>query len=68
MKLDDKIEVPALKPLWKNFERFALYSDFRDLYDKTLPEIVKFEQRIINITKDMEDSKSIITSFDKLIA
>ena len=43
IKLDDKIEVPALKPIWKNFERFALYEDFKDLYNKTLPEIIKFE-------------------------
>lgn len=48
MQLDDKIELPILQPIWKNFERFALYDDLKDLYSKVLPEIVKFEQRIIN--------------------
>lgn len=41
--LDEKIDLPYLDPLWKNFERFALYEDFKDLYSKVMPEIKKFE-------------------------
>ena len=42
-QLDLKIEISALKPIWKNFERFSLYDDLKGLYDKVLPELAKFE-------------------------
>ena len=68
MKLDDKIELSDLKPLWKNFERFSLYSDFRELYNKVLPEINKFETRIIQLSENMERNNEIVREFDSLIS
>ena len=36
------------KHIWKNFQRFAEYEDLRGLYQKVVPEISKFEGRIID--------------------
>ena len=68
MKLDDKIELSHLKPLWKNFERFSLYEDFKELYSKVMPEINKFEQRIIVINENIENNNRIVRDFDSSIS
>lgn len=33
--------------IWKNFNKYAEYSDLKDLYNKVFPEIRKFEERLI---------------------
>jgi len=33
--------------IWKHFQRFAEYEDLKDLYQKVVPEIAKFEQKMI---------------------
>ena len=59
-----KIELPALDPLWKHFERFSLYDDLKTLYSKVIPEIAKFEQKIINFNTAIEKNHLIIREFD----
>ena len=59
-----KIELPALDPLWKHFERFSLYDDLKTLYGKVIPEIAKFEQKIINFNTTIEKNHLIIREFD----
>ena len=34
--------------IWRNFQRFAEYEDLKYLYSKVIPEISKFEGRIID--------------------
>ena len=59
-----KIELPALDPIWKHFERFSLYDDLKTLYSKVIPEIAKFEQKIINFNTTIEKNHLIIREFD----
>lgn len=42
-KLHLKQDKSEAGKIWQYFERFALYDDLRDLYNKTLPELGKFE-------------------------
>lgn len=35
------------KRIWKQFQRFCEYSDLKDLYNRVIPELQKFEQKII---------------------
>ena len=35
------------KRIWKHFQRFCEYEDLKDLYSRTMPEINKFEGRLI---------------------
>ena len=67
-QLDEKIDTTFLDPLWDNFARFALYEDFKDLYNKVMPEIKKFESRIIIIDKELNKNNEIIQEFDKSIS
>ena len=38
-----KLEKDDGTKIWNHFQRFAEYSDLKDLYNKTLPELAKFE-------------------------
>lgn len=51
--------------IWKHFQRFAEYSDLKDLYAKCIPELAKFEQQIINFKDENEKQKMIIEKFDE---
>lgn len=58
----------AIKPIWKHFERFSLYEDLKTLYSKVIPEIAKFEQKIINFNTTLEKNNLIMREFDNSIA
>ena len=53
--------------LWRQYQRFAEYEDLRDLYNKCIPEISKFEGKLIEIQGDIEKSNMIIRQFDENI-
>ena len=42
----EKMEKSDGKRLWKNFQRFSEYTDLKDLYNRVVPEISKFEKRM----------------------
>ena len=42
-----KTEKDDLREIWEHFERFALYDDLKDLNRKVMPEISKFEKRLM---------------------
>ena len=63
-----KIELPTLDPIWKHFERFSLYDDLKTLYNKVIPEIAKFEQKIINFNTAIEKNHLMIREFDNSMA
>ena len=52
----------------ENQKRFALYDDLKELHNKVLPEIAKFEQRIIELDSLHEKNNLIIREFDNSIA
>lgn len=54
--------------IWRHFQRFAEYDDLKDLYTKCVPELAKFEQKIINFTSDYEKCQLIIRRFDEELA
>ena len=41
--LELKVEAKELTPIWKHFERFALYEDLKDLHNIVIPKIANFE-------------------------
>ena len=63
-KLDLKIEYSDLRSLEKNFLRFALYDDLKNLYEKVVPEIGKFELKLMEMNKSIENNTHILQQFD----
>lgn len=53
--------------IWKHFQRFADYSDLKDLYTKCIPELAKFEQRIIDFQREIDRNAEIMRRFDEVI-
>lgn len=50
--------------IWRHFQRFAEYSDLKELYGKCVPQIAKFEQKIINQADLLEKFNQILLKFD----
>ena len=60
-------EKQDLFEIWEHFERFALYEDLKGLHSKVLPEIAKFEQKIIDYNSDLEKKSLMIRQFDQIM-
>ena len=48
-------------------QRLAEYEDLRDLYAKVIPEISKFEQRLIDFKTSTDNCEQIVRSLDELL-
>ena len=57
--LAQKLELSALSPIWKHFDRFALYEDLKILHNKVMPEIQKFEERLISCDQELQKTSMI---------
>ena len=66
-KLMGKVDVEEVRRIWDNFANYALYDDLKDLYAKTMPEIKKFEDRIIQFSLDLEKIDIIMRRFDEIM-
>lgn len=52
-ELELKMNVEEGKKMWAHFSRFAEYRDLKELYQKVLPELANFEQKMINYNTDI---------------
>jgi len=48
-------------------KRFALYDDYKGLYNKVVPPIKGVENKIDEFTKEHNQMKEIIRKFDEII-
>ena len=51
--------------IWRNMKRFAEYTDLKDLYSRCIPEIVKFDGKIMELQCNVNDFTEIIRRFDE---
>ena len=56
------------KRIWRHFQRFAEYNDLKELYSKCVPEIARFEQKIIDFNLEIDKNYLIIRRFDENLA
>ena len=59
-----KTEKDDLREIWEYFERFALYDDLKDLNHKVMPEIFKFEKRLMQHDAERETLNEVIRKLD----
>ena len=62
-----KTSTEETQQIWDNFNRFAFYDDLKDLYNRTLPELSKFEERIIKQNAMLEKSEIILRRYDEVL-
>ena len=65
--MENKVSTHDITKIWTHFDRFALYDDLKQLHAKTLPEIAKFEQRIIDYNKELETQKMVVSRLDSVL-
>lgn len=53
--------------IWRHFQRFSEYEDLKELYSKCIPELARFEQRIIDFQLELDKNKLIICRFDETL-
>ena len=63
--MGEKMNYKDSQKIWQHFQRFAEYSDLKDLYSKTIPELAKFEQKIIDFQTDSDKMHLVISRFDE---
>lgn len=66
--LHKKLDIQDGQRIWKHFQRFAEYSDLKDLYNRCIPVIAQFEQKIIEFQNDIDQKSFIIRSFDEALS
>lgn len=66
-ELPKKLDLQDGQKIWRNFQRFAEYSDFKSLYNKCIPEISRFEQRLIDFDASLKQQELILHRFDELV-
>lgn len=54
--------------IWKHFQRFAEYNDLKDLYNKCVPELAKFEERVLDFQTELDKHQLVIRRFDETVA
>ena len=67
LEISKKLTVKDGQRIWKHFQRFSEYNDLRDLYNKVIPEIAKFEEKILVFGSEIEMIRVIIRKFDENI-
>lgn len=60
-KVSQKLTQNEGQKIWKYFERFAEYDDFKTLYQKCVPEIQKFETKLVDFDLEIKKNQEIVT-------
>lgn len=66
-RLIGKTSVEETQQIWDNFNKFAFYDDLKDLYNRTLPELSRFEERLIKQNATLEKNDIILRRYDEVL-
>jgi hypothetical protein len=67
IELATKLDRNDGKKIWDQFQRFCEYSDLKELYSKCIPELAKFEAKMVDHQTGYQRMEDIIARFDKLL-
>ena len=65
--MTNKVDLSKVKDIWAQLHRFAEYNDLKKLHSIVIPEIAKFEQKIIESQTRFDQFEQMIKSFDEAI-
>ena len=65
--MSQKADVTEMTKVWDQFSRFAEYKDLKHLHTLVVPEISKFELKLIEYQQKLEGIDIIIRTFDEII-
>ena len=65
LEVATKLSMEEGKKIWDHFQRFAEYQDLKDLYKKCIPQLAKFEQKMMDFKSNYERMEDVVVEFDK---
>ena len=67
-QLKAKVEKFEITKIWVEFKRYAFYDDFKELYQKTVIPVQKFEQDMLEFGRGHQQMEAMIKQFDENLA
>eukprot|EP00347_Sterkiella_histriomuscorum_P007561 403348445 len=65
--LPKKAENTEIKKVWENFVNYCSYQDLKDLYNKVMPPLSSFESKMMEMSRDYDQSKEMIRRYDEVL-
>lgn len=65
--LPKKAEQLEVRRVWKNFENYCSYQELKDLYNKVMPTLQRYDAKMMDMSRDYERSKEIIRRYDEVL-
>ena len=65
LELQDKVASKEGQEIWANFSKFAVYDDLRDLYQRCVPAISSFEDKLKLQKDELTKYQEILIRFDE---
>lgn len=65
VKVGDMVSNQDAQRIWRHMLRFAEFEDLKDLYQRVIPEISRFEGKIIDFNQQTEKLNEIVRQFDE---
>ena len=66
--LSMKAPIEEIGKMWRNFQSFAEYKDFKALYNKVIPEMAKHEAHMQDHKDEIHKFGEIVQRFDEIIS
>jgi hypothetical protein len=66
--LSMKAPIEEIGKIWRNFQSFAEYKDFKALYNKVIPEMAKHEAHMQDHKNEIHKFGEIVQRFDEIIS
>jgi hypothetical protein len=68
LAVDKRLTADEGKMIWANFQKFAVYSDLTDLYNKCLPSISSFEDKIYEYHSELIKTNQMMRRMDEVLS
>ena len=66
-ELKQKTNMEETVRLWKRFQQYAEYGDLKDLYQKVMPQLRGFEERLMEAQRENTKFQEILRRFDEVL-
>jgi hypothetical protein len=65
LRKTDNVETQRV---WEEFKKYSSYDDLKDLYNKVMPTLKNYEQKMMVMGNEYEQSKEMIRRYDEILS
>lgn len=67
-EMEEKAENEEVAKIWHHFLNYAEYKELKELYNKVMPELARYEQQTLESTDEIARFREIIVRFDEVLS